>query len=105
MIHATDEEVIRETASEIFNSLTTVLLNEPLTDGKTLKNAAGLKKHLENKLRGKLTDLKDPTKVMRTIAEMQEDAFNDFLENLWYFFAFPIFQETKTFPKISFISQ
>ena len=74
-----DETVIEKTLNSIISSLKTLIKYLKLNDNSRIKS--GLPKVLYSKVKAKLEIIKDPTKVIDIIHELQDDGFDMVLEN------------------------
>ena len=74
-----DDTISRRTVDEIIQNLQELIKYLKLTNNSRIKN--GLPKVLNSKVNGKLVELKDPTKTIETIKEIQEEAFDMVIAN------------------------
>ena len=75
-----DETVIEKTVNSIMSSLQTLIKYLKLSNNPRIKSG-GLQKVLNPKVKAKLEIIKDPTKVIDIIHELQDDGFDMVLEN------------------------
>ena len=76
-----DETVIEKTVKSIISSLQTLIQYLKLNNNSIKRIKSGLPNVLHPKVKAKLEILKDPTKVIDIIREIQDEAFNMVLEN------------------------